>query len=284
MWWLLVLSVHLVGLVGFNLILRKSVLGNVDKFTLATIMHTGIAIPALVLLVLFPPNFSIFTPIDYVVLSCAVALAISLQVTNVKALQYLEASVFSILYNLRIIVTTILGILFLNEPTDLMRIAGGLLILMAIITTKQKGSQVRNLKGVQWAIGAVLVLSFLNLSEKTLINNIGFLNYFPISIVIGAAIMWVYLIATKRRVDRQLILKPQTIQLMTFRALSAYGFSGALALGALISVANYISAMGVVLTVVLGAILLKERDYLGRKIIATAVTVIGLTLVLLSGL
>lgn len=36
--------------------------------------------------------------------------------------------------------------------------------------------------------------------------------------------------------------------------------------------------------VLLGAILLNERDYLRRKIIATGVAVFGLTLVLFSGL
>lgn len=282
--WLGLLAIHLVGLVGFNLILRRSVLDKVDKFTLATIMHTGIALPALVLLIIFPPNFSIFTPTDFVLVACAVVLAISLQVTNVKALQYLEASVFSIIYNVRIIVTTILGILFLNESTDFLRILGGILILLAIITVKQRGSHVRNSRGVSWAIAAVLVLSFLNLTEKTLINNIGFLNYFPISIVLGAAIMWIYLIASKRNISRKVLLQPRMFQLMILRAISGYGFSLALAAGAFISVANYISGMGVIFTVLLGAVWLKERDYLVRKVIATSVAAIGLTLILLSGI
>jgi uncharacterized membrane protein YuzA (DUF378 family) len=48
--WLVLLCFHLVGLVGFNLVIRKSVLGKADRFTLATIAQTGIAIPAVVLL------------------------------------------------------------------------------------------------------------------------------------------------------------------------------------------------------------------------------------------
>ena len=282
--WLALLGVHLVGLVGFNLILRKSVLNKVDKFTLATIMQTGIAIPALVLLIIFPPNFSIFTLWDYVLVVCAIVLVISLQVTNVKALQYLEASVFSIIYNLRIILTTVLGVLFLSESTDLLRILGGILILLAIITVKQRGSHLSNSKGIRWAIAAVLVLSFLNLIEKTLINSVGFINYFPLSIVLAAAIMWGYLILTKRDINRKILLQPKMIQLMVLRALSGYGFSLALAAGALISVANYISGMGVIFTVLLGAVWLKERDYLGRKILATIVAVLGLTMILLSGI
>jgi drug/metabolite transporter (DMT)-like permease len=282
--WLALLGVHLIGLVGFNLLLRKSVLGKVDKMTLATIMQTGIAVPALVLLVLFPPNFSSFTAVDFILIACATALGITLQVTNVKALQYLEASVFSILYNLRIILTTVLGILFLGESTELLRILGGVIILLAIVTVKQRSSRTNNSKGVWWAIAAVFALSFLNLTEKTLINSIGFLEYFPIAAVLAAAIMWGYLVASKRKVDTKLLLQPKMLQLMTLRALSGYGFSLALAAGALISVANYISGMGVIFTVLLGVIWLRERDYLFRKILATVVAVIGLTLVLLSGI
>lgn len=282
--WLALLALHLVGLVGFNLILRTSVLAKVDKFTLATIMQTGIAIPAVILWIVHPPDFGIFTPADFLLVACATLLTISLQVTNVKALQYLEASVFAIIYNLRIILTTILGILFLSESTDLLRILGGVLILLAIITVKQRGSRLSNGKGIRWAIGAVFVLSFLNLTEKTLINNIGFLNYFPISITLAAVIMWGYLLLTRRTIDKKLLLQPKIIQLMILRAFSGYGFSLALAAGALISVANYISGMGVIFTVLLGAVWLKERDYLGRKILATAVAVIGLTLILLSGI
>jgi len=282
--WLLILGFHLIGLVGFNLILRKSVLGKIDKLTLATVMQTGIAIPAVALLIIFPPNFAIFTPIDFVLVACATVLGICLQVTNVKALQYLEASVFSIIYNLRIILTTVLGILFLGETTDILRIIGGVLILLAIITVKQRGSQSVAAKGIKWAIAAVFALGFLNLTEKTLINSVGFLNYFPIAAVLGAVIMWGYLILSKRDVSKQLFLQPKIWQLMIFRAFSGYGFSLALAAGALISVANYISGMGVILIVLLGAILLRERDYLGRKIIATAVAAAGLTLILLSGI
>ncbi len=282
--WLALLGVHLIGLVGFNLLLRKSVLGKVDKMTLATVMQTGIAIPALVLLVLFPPNFSSFATTDFILIALTTALGISLQVTNVKALQYLEASVFSILYNLRIILTTVLGILFLGESTELLRILGGVIILLAIITVKQRSSHKNNSKGVWWAIAAVVALSFLNLTEKTLVNSIGFLDYFPIAAVLAAVVMWGYLIASKRKIDKKLLLQPKMLQLMVLRALSGYGFSLALAAGALISVANYISGMGVIFTVLLGVIWLRERDYLFRKILATVVAVVGLTFVLLSGI
>lgn len=280
--WLALLGFHLIGLVGFNLILRKSILDKVDRFTLSTIAQTGIAIPAVVLLIVRSPHISTFYGVDYLFLACAVLLTIGLQVTNVKALQYLEASVFSVLYNLRIILTTVLGILFLNERVVWVRIAGGILILLAIIIVKQQSSHSIRVKGIAWGITAAAVLSFLNMFEKLLIINVGFLNYFPLVSVVAAILMWSYLISKERNFDCTLLLRPTMIQLMVLRSVSAYGFSGALAAGAVISVANYISGMSVIFMVLLGAIFLNERDYLRRKILATVIAIIGLTVVLFS--
>jgi len=282
--WLVLLCIHLIGLVGFNLILRKSALGKIDKLTLATIMQTGIAIPAVVLIFLYPPNFSIFSLTDFILLGFTIVLGIGLQVANVKALQYLEASVFSIIYNLRIVLTTLLGILLLGETTDVLRILGGVFILLAIITVKQRGSKITISRGVMWAVAAAVILSLLNVSEKSLINTVGFLNYFPTAVLVAAVLMWAYILITKRVVDKKILLQPRMLQLMIFRALSGYGFSLALAAGALISVANYISGMSVILIVIIGAVWLGERDYLGRKILATVVAMVGITIILLSGI
>ncbi len=95
--------------------------------------------------------------------------------------------------------------------------------------------------------------------------------------------MWSYLLAFKKRDFAPGILRePRMLQLMTLRAFSAYGFSGALAAGALLSVANYISGMSVIFVAILGAILLNERDYLKRKAAAALVAILGLTIILLS--
>jgi drug/metabolite transporter (DMT)-like permease len=212
-------------------------------------------------------------------------LAISLHVSNVKALQYLETGVYSIIYNLRLLIVTILGILFLSEDVVWLRILGGVLIFLAIVVVKQKGSRPLRAKGFEWGIIAAFVISFLNLTEKTLINRVGIFNYLTIAMIAAAIIMWAYLILIKKeKVDKNLLIQPQMLQLMVLRAISAYSFPFALAAGALLSVANYISGMSVILMVVMGTFLLKEKDYLFRKLLATGVAVIGLTIVLISGL
>jgi drug/metabolite transporter (DMT)-like permease len=282
--WLVLLFVHVLGLAGFNLNLRKSLLAKVDQFTLATIMQTGVAIPAVFLLIFRPMTFSAYQPKFYIGLVVEVLLTIGLHVSNVKSLQYLEASVYPMLYNLRILITTVLGILFLNEHFVLARIFGGILILLAIFIVRQKSSKSVRSRGIEWGITAAFVISFLNLNEKIMINNVGLLNYFPLAIVIAAVIMWAYLLLRNKRVDKSIILQPQMVQLMVLRSISGYAFILALAAGALVSVANYISAMSVIIMVVLGVLLLGERDYLWRKVLATTVAVAGLTVILLTHL
>src|SRR4051794_24799711 len=100
--WLLLLGFHLVGLVGYNLIIRQSTLKKLDRFTISTLSQTGIALPAIILVLIHPPEFYKFSGPDYLFLVSTIILTIALQVTNVKALEYLEASVFSVLYNLRL--------------------------------------------------------------------------------------------------------------------------------------------------------------------------------------
>ncbi len=282
--WLLLLFFHIVGLTGFNLSLRKSLLKKADPFTLATVMQTGIAIPAVILLIARPMTFGSYDPKYVFAFVTAVLLTVGLQVTNTKALEYLEASVYPMLYNLRILFTTVLGILFLNEQFILARVAGGMLILAAIFIVRQKGKRSATSHGIYWGLAAALVVSILNMNEKFMVEHINFFDYFPLLSVVTALLMWAYLLGRRQRFNRSLFLRPQTAELMIFRSLSAYGFTGALAAGAVISVANYISAMSVIVMVVLGVLLLGERDYLGRKIIATGVAVVGLTIVLLTNL
>lgn len=126
--WLVFLGFHLVGLTGYNLLLRRSLLQKADPLTLATLMQTAIAVPLLFVMVFRPINLAAYDAKTLIYASGAIVLVIVFNITNVKALQYLEASVYSVLFNLRIIITTILGIVFVGEKLIPLQILGGLLI------------------------------------------------------------------------------------------------------------------------------------------------------------
>ena len=115
-------------------------------------------------------------------------------------------------------------------------------------------------------------------------HSVGFLNYAVPSMIGSAVIMWTILLSRKVKIDYTIFKTRKIISLMSFRAISGYGFVLALYTGAKISVANYLSGLSVILIVILGIVILKERDYLARKIIATGIAVLGLTAILLANL
>lgn len=282
--WLIFLCMHLVGLVGYNLVLRKSLVAKLDRWTLATVMQTAIAIPMVFVMFISPPDIHAYTLNSVFMIGATIALVIALHTTNVLALQNLEASVYSILYNLRIVITTILGIVFLGEKVLPLQILGGLLIFLAVVTVKQKGSKSLTVKGFEWGILAALVISFLNLFEKILIKDIGYIEYAMPVMLIASILMWIVFFIKRKKVSIKYFKEPRTIQLMVFRALSAYGFTLAFYAGGLLSVSSYISSLSVIIIVILGIWLLKERDYLYRKVIAAVLAFLGLTAILVANL
>src|SRR3990167_9271947 len=139
--WLIFLAINIIVLTAYNLILRKSLLQKIDSFTLATIMQTGIAIPMVILSLFFYKKINLLN-FDVLILGIPIIISIiALHLCNVKSLQYLEASVYSVLYNLRIILVTIFGILFLSEEIIPLQMIGGSLIFVAIFIIKQKGKK-----------------------------------------------------------------------------------------------------------------------------------------------
>ncbi len=282
--WTLFLIIHLVGLVGYNLVLRKSLSEKADRLTLAVVMQTGIALPLVFVGLFNPPDLSIYDTTAILHILVISSLIPLLHMANVFALQHLEASVYSILYNLRILFTTVLGIVFLNEAVVPLQILGGLFIFLAVITVRQKGRHDLTNRGIEWGIAASVIISVLNLFEKELIDQVGYLGYAIPCMILAAIIMWVVLFARGKRIPLKTFKEKPILQLMVFRALSAYGFGLAFSVGGLLSVSTYVSSLSVIIIVILGALLLNERDYMKHKITATALAVVGLTAIFIANL
>lgn len=284
--WLLFLGLHVIGLTGYNLVLRKLAhgQGKVDAWVLATIMQTVLTIPLLFILPFRPPDLSQFDTTGITLTLVVTALTIGLHLSNVKALQYLEASVYAVLYNLRILFATLLGILILHEDVLLLQLLGGLLIFLAVVTVRQKGSRAITRHGLAWGIGASLVISFLNLTEKELISTVGFLTYAPFAGILATLIMWAILVHRGQRVSFAIIKRPGIMSLMALRSVSAYGFILAFIAGAGLSIATYISSLSVIASTIFGMLLLGETDYFKQKVAAASLATAGLTLIFLVNL
>lgn len=281
--WPLFLILHLIGLVGYSLVLRKSLVAKIDKWTLATVMQTAIALPMVGVLLIAPPDLAI-PPVAWLQVVVTALLVIVFHYTQVQALHEVEAGIFSILFNFRIIISTLLGILFLNEKIVPLQIAGGMFIFLAVLTLRTKGRKGITTRGIMLGLATGVIISILNMSEKKLIGDIGYLNYAVPVMLIAASIMWIITMFRGNRINLKYLAEKDTIYLMVLRTLSAYGFTLAFYAGAVLSVASYVSSLSVVIIVLLAAWLLNEHGHMKQKLRATALAVFGLTLILAANL
>lgn len=282
--WPFLLALHLIGLTGYNLVLRRSLLNKVDRWTLATVMQTGVAVPVLIMGILHPLQPGNFTPIIIFQMFVTAGLVIALHATNVAALDHLDTGIYSILYNLRIVFTTIFGIALLKEQIIPLQIAGGMLIFLAVLTLRGNSRKHISVVGLQWGLSAALVISVLNLSEKSLINHLGYFGYAIPTMLLSTIVMWAVLYKRNGGVHFRRVFNRSTVVLMTLRSLSAHGALLALAFGATLSIYTYVSSLSVILTVIFGVVLLHERQHLKQKVLATAIAFVGLTFILIANL
>lgn len=282
--WSLLLFAHLIGIVGYTLFLRKSTLGKLDKLLMAALMQTGIFIPSLLFLFTGNVSFS-HSAAQWGFLFLGGFMLAGLMITNVWALTHLEASMFTILYNLRLLMTTLLGFIFLGELPKPLQIVGGLIILVSIFMLNLH-------KNKQWRSSAVLIGLFAMMwfsvhavIEKYNLKTIDFESYFFTFALIALVLIWALVFMKKVNVREQIVhIRDKKIYgLLATRALSAYAYTYALKYGSL-AVTNYVSGMSVALIVLFGIYVLDEKENKKQKLLAVAVACCGLTLILVSKL
>src|SRR5690554_5640976 len=189
--WLAFLAVHLTGSVGYNLMVRRSMRLRANPWAVAAILQTGIAVPMLVALAVRPPIWSDYSALDLIQVAVTAALVFMIQLANVKSLQYLEAGVYAVLYNVRIVFATILGIAILSEPVVWRQIVGGALILLSAVVIRQNGARHLTQRGVVWGLAAAVIIAVLNMNEKDLIDRIGYLDYTIPGMLLASIALWV---------------------------------------------------------------------------------------------
>ena len=278
----LLLTFHLIGLVGYGLLLRRQAANNtLHPWVLAAVLQAATLVVPLIMALIVRPDLSRFTPLSVVVAFVTAGLSILLYYAGVRALRYLEASTYAVVYGTRIIFATLLTLVILGEAPTAWELLGGLLILAAIVVLRQKGKKSVMKQGIVWATGAALAASALALCEKWLIHEVGLFNgALPIA-AIGAVVMWLVVWIRKLPVPTKAMFTRQMVGLLVFRTTASWAWIFALAAGALVSTATYVSNLNVIIVAFLGVLLLGERDFLQRKIMAVALAAIGLSLLIL---
>ena len=197
-----------------------------------------------------------------------------------KATKYLEAAEVSIIATLSSIVTIITAVVFLHEIFTLPRIIGTVLIIAAVIMVSYKTQKFKLNKGVWYALMYCLVSGVAITNDTFLLKSTGVFSL----LTVGWLTPGIFLLIVQPRVIKKLgyILNWSRLKkLFTMTLVYALGgisFYYAIAVGGQASQVNTISQSGIILTTLLGALFLNERDSLGKKFVSAFIVVLGVFL------
>lgn len=199
---------------------------------------------------------------------------------NFYASRHLPAGENSILAASGILITIGLGVTVLGNSFSLFNSIGVLLILASIIIL-YGGGRMRLNRGVVYALGVAVFYSLAVINDVIIIRSYNPISFLPVmSFLPGVVLAFIF---PKKAVKIGKLMNRKSLSHIVVYSVF-YGISGityyqALYTGASISQLSPISRASIIITVILGALFLGERDNLVRKVMS-AVLVSGGVLLL----
>lgn len=281
----ILMLVHVTSLAAYTVYIRKVAVGGVNKYQFSAVSQTAFVTATLIILLSGIVDFEFrLEPFQYVTVVISAILIAIFNVMRVVALKHVEASYYQILFNLRLFLLTILAAVFFDEIPPLMQIIGGLVIFASILTVSIKDGKFHLQKGMEWGIYIAVFFSLHALLEKYNIEEVGLGSYMLWVGPLITVFNWAMVYFTKTEMaPYSTFLKPDMLAAVLLPVVSGWTYVAAISV-AQIAVVNYVSGLSVVAAVAAGVVILKEKDHLRQKIIATVLAVIGLTLILLGNI
>ena len=221
-------------------------------------------------------NFSLFTGNVYI-LFLAAALWGVCQVFLFKALQSVEASELTIVSGLRVIITIVASIIFLNQVFTGWNAVGTVLILASTVLVVNLGKSFKFNKGLWYTLamaffgGLAIVADSANVQQYDVLAYSTYSNFlsglFILALYPKALQQW------KHFVQPRFLVK--MLPLAVFSASQGVLYLLALAYGGNTAQVGTIRQASVIVTVLLAITFLNERSNLDRKLIAAALVTAG---------
>ncbi len=267
--------------VSFANIIRKVLMKDdkSDPFSYAVIFHFLIGVINLIFALIVGFRFPEFN-LNLIFLFLSAALWGGCSIFIFKALQLLESSEVTILSSLRVLITIIASIIFLQESFNFQKIIGTILILISVVLVSNLKKGFKFNKGVTYTFWMVLFSGLAITVDAFNIKHYDPISYNAIqNFLISLMILIIY---PKTIFQWKSFIKPSFIKAMLplamFSAIQGIFYYYALAKGGNASQVGPITQAQVVLTVLLAVIFLKEKDYLLQKITASVLVTIGVLL------
>lgn len=197
-----------------------------------------------------------------------------------KSIKLIEASEMTVLGGAGALVTMLCAYFFLGERLVLWQYLGAGLILAAIMLIATHGKKISFSRGAWFALLATSLFSFAVITDVLIIRVYDAISFAAMmSLLPGIVLLFIF--------PRSAIALPQALKkinknLIFYTILYSAGvvsFYGALGTGALLSQVSVVARANIILTVILAAVFLKERNHLWRKIFAAILCMVGVMLI-----
>lgn len=208
-----------------------------------------------------------------------------------RALAYMESAIVSVVMTTSSLFTLLLAGLFLGERLSITQAAGVALLLPCIwfvllLANKEKqGFGVRSLpwlRGSSHAMLASVLVAIGTVLEKHLLDNITPTTYIGVGFGLQMIVAWGFVLVFRRstlKVLRSVTVATQAVRLGAIRAVAGIAFLYALVLSDSVSLVSVVANFRIILVTILAAMLLKERDHLQQKMLASALAFVALSII-----
>jgi drug/metabolite transporter (DMT)-like permease len=198
-----------------------------------------------------------------------------------KSLKITEASRFTVIFSSKTLFAVIGATLFFKEGLVGPQWVGAILIILGVMAVSFKDFHTKLNVGDVMAFVAAILFGLANTNDRFLVKFFDPYSYVVIGFLLpGIAIGLFYpkkLAGLKVFIKKTFIFKMLLLCLMY--GLSAVSFFAALQIAPNSSQVFTVGAFGAIVTVALSILILKERDFIARKILGAAMSVTGLLLV-----
>jgi len=202
-------------------------------------------------------------------------------VFSFKALKYIEASKLAVIFSFGALVSILFSAIFLKEVLTLPVVLGALLIIVAIAIVSGKDAFSLKNKGMSYALISCFLGGLALVNDGYLLRFSEAVSYTAVAFLLPGILLLLLYPKSTMRFNK--ILRPgilgKMILLSAVWGVSAIAFYLAIEKGVLVSQISPISQTRIILTVLLSAVLLKERQNLLAKIMAGVLAVAGIMLI-----
>lgn len=198
-----------------------------------------------------------------------------------KALQQTEASIFTILFNFRVIIVVLGAMIILNNPFTIKQIMGTILILASVVAVSFKKQKLQFKKGEIYSLLAGTFLALGVVNDSIILKQFDVATFSAIAFILPGFFIW----AVNPKSTSKILSFPKdkffpNIGLMgliygvTYLTYNFAYFSGqnAARIAAIFPISS-------VITVLISMILLKERQRVFIKLLAAIISFTGVLLV-----